>query len=98
MSTERDFYAWMSVSGSRRRSLRTVADVVPSPRADVGTPLVGTSPAASRTRVRSWRKGPIDWVEFARGTAFLGILGVTLWMQWCVIASLARWMARWLAE
>jgi hypothetical protein len=97
MSTERDFYAWMSVSGSRRRSLQTIADVVPRPTADAGAPLAGTSPAASPTPV-SWRQGPIEWVEFARGAAFLGILGATLWMEWCVIASLARWIARWLAE
>ncbi|QDT73328.1 hypothetical protein I41_25170 [Lacipirellula limnantheis] len=98
MSTERDFYAWISVSGSRRRSLRTIADVSQRPTAGAVAPLARTSPAASPTPVQTWRKGPIDWVEFARGAAFLGILGMTLWMEWRVIASLAPWIARWLAE
>ena len=95
MSTERDLKAWMSMSGGRRQPVREIADVSPPHLVDpTNSHRSRTSLKGSLETERSVRQGPIDWKEFARGSLLLAVLGVTLWIEWYVIVSLARMISQ----
>ncbi len=90
MSTRNDLSDWMSLSGGRRQPCKRAPLV-----ADSGAPAVSkdcsavesTSKAALAKRLAC--RGPIDWVEFMRGSLFFGVLGCAIWTEWLAIKSLA---------
>jgi hypothetical protein len=93
MATQRDVPDWMTLSGGRRQSGTRSARANPAPAsrpAERGQQA--PAPAAANALNSHFRKGPVDWREFARGALLLGVVGLTLWVEWRVIASLATFV------
>lgn len=89
MSTGNNLSDWMSVSGGRRQPCRRAPQIADSgvrtAADDLG--VASTPPATQSTRLAS--RGPIDWVEFIRGSLCFGVLGGAIWVEWVAIKSLA---------
>jgi hypothetical protein len=90
MTTGNDLSDWMTLSGSRRQASKRAplagGSGVRAVSADC--PPNKTKPTAMQPKGRT-RGGPIDWIEFIRGSLFFGILGGVLWAEWVAIKSLA---------
>ncbi len=90
MSTENDLSEWMSVSGGRRQPCKRAPQIADSGVRAVAAdcPAEESKPAATALKRRAC-SGPIDWIEFIRGSLFFGILGGAIWAEWLAIKSLA---------
>lgn len=95
MSARNELSDWMSVSGSRR-GCRPTLRVAESGAGTVGDRQPMEQPSiVDRPADRLAATGPIDWMNFMRGSALLAILGGALWVEWLAIRSLAVWVSGW---